>query len=229
MKTKIALGWGAALALGLGGASWKLTALPAAATTEPPVVARPTKKLNGADLPHAVEAPLLTTPLQPGDVAPDFELPDQNGKKHRLADLRGETVVLSFYPRDFTYGCTTSVKSLTEEAPRLVARGARVFAVSVQSVASKFRFANDYKVKIPLLADTKTTTARHYGVLASDGVAARVTFIIGPDGRIVSTDHKVHTNTHGADVLARLDQLGLGNAAVPMLQKQQQQTFVAPR
>ena len=214
MKTVVKLGLGAALALGMGGMGWKLGAKPAGAVAI-------------ADLPRAVEAPLVTTPLPPGVLAPDFVLPDQSGKKHRLSELRGHNVVLSFYPQDFTYMCSISAVSLTRELPRFHASGTKVFGVSVQNGMSKQRFASDYGIKIPLLADTSKFTAASYGVLNKDGLAGRVTFVIGPDGRIVSTDAKVQAETHGADVLKRLDALGSGQGLLATLQ-QQKQSFVAP-
>ena len=156
-------------------------------------------------LPRALELPLLKTPLQPGDVAPDFELPDQNGRVHRLSLLRGKKVVLSFYPRDLTFSCVSAAVGFDRALPDFARRGAQVFSVSVQNVASKALFASRYSISYPLLADEGKKTARAYRVLNEGGVAGRVTFVIGPEGRIEWTDQDVHAQTHAGDVLAVLD------------------------
>ncbi len=158
-----------------------------------------------AVLPSAREAALWDEPLRPGERAPDFALPDQNGRFHRLSDLRGKTVVLSFYPQDFTYMCSAVAVDFDRQTPAFAAREAVVFSVSVQPVASKQRFASQFGMKHPLLADSDRAVVRAYRVLNRDGLAARVTFIIGPNGRILSTDQNVRAQTHVADVLARLD------------------------
>ncbi len=158
-------------------------------------------------LPAAPEAPLLSRPLSPGDVAPDFVLPDQKGRMHSLSGLRGKTVVLSFYPQDFTLSCVSVAVDLTDSRPAFQARGAEVFSVSVQPVDSKQRFASRFGIEQPLLADTDRSVARKYRVLNEDGLAGRVTFIIGPDGTILSTDQNVHAQSHARDLLLTLDRL----------------------
>ncbi|RYX84075.1 peroxiredoxin [bacterium] len=163
------------------------------------------KKFDLSDLPRALELPLVKTPLQPGDLAPDFDLPDQLGKHHRLSQLRGQTVVLSFYPRDLTLSCVGEAISFNQSLPEFQMRGAKVFSVSVQNVASKAVFAKSYDISYPLLADTNKTTARDYRVLSKDGVAGRVTFVIGPDGHILWTNQKVNVPTHAHDVVNFLD------------------------
>lgn len=160
-----------------------------------------------AVLPSAREAALLDEPLRVGERAPDFALPDQNGRFHRLSDLLGKTVVLSFYPQDFTFMCSTVAVGFDRQTPAFAARDAVVFSVSVQPVASKRRFANQFGMSHPLLSDSSHAVARAYRVLNRDGLAARVTFIVGPDGRILSTDQNVRAQTHVADVLARLELL----------------------
>lgn len=124
----------------------------------------------------------------PGDAAPDFALPDQSGKVHRLSAYRGKTVALSFYPKDDTPGCTAQMCALRDALPRLAAKGVVVLGVSVQSVASKKAFAAKHKLTFPILADADKAVATAYGVLGEGGVAERVTFLIGPDGRVRSVD-----------------------------------------
>lgn len=160
-----------------------------------------------AALPSALEAALLSPPLRAGDKAPNFTLPDQKGRFHRLADLRGKLVVLSFYPQDFTMMCTTEAVGFTRYQPKFEARDAVVFGISVQPVSSKYNFAGYYGVKQPLLADMDRKVARAYRVLNRDGLAGRVTFIIGPQGTILATDQNVHAATHAQDVLATIDKL----------------------
>ncbi|BCM94016.1 putative peroxiredoxin bcp [Abditibacteriota bacterium] len=193
----------------------------------------PQKQFDLSNLPRALELPLVQTPLQPGDLAPDFELPDQNGHIHRLSQLRGQTVVLSFYPRDFTFSCVGEAISFDHSLPAFQIRGANVFSVSVQNVASKALFADRYNISYPLLADTDKVTARNYRVLSKDGVAGRVTFVIGPEGRIQWTDQKVHAQTHATDVLAFLDHRHLAtvlpNGHMVPLSRQKVDSMIAQR
>ncbi len=211
----------AALAVFLGcGAGWKLRAENVPAPSAAPIQqSSPAPKIQRMErapvvraglfdgLPSAVEAPLLERPLQPGDIAPEFVLPDQSGKVHHLSESLGKTVVLSFYPQDFTMSCVRAAVSLSDYKPAFEARGAVVYSVSVQPMRSKKQFANRFGIRHALLADDEKTVARKYGVLSRSGLAGRVTFLIGADGRILSTDQDVHAITHGRDVLASLDRL----------------------
>ena len=196
----------------VGATSWKTLRGEAACETtsvRPPKAApTPPASLEGfdlSDLPRALEMPLVKTPLQPGDIAPDFNLPDQNGQMHRLSDLRGQTVVLAFYPVDFTYACSMEAISFNHDLPAFTMRGTNVFSVSVQNFASKALFAGRYNISYPLLADSDKSTAHDYRVLSENGVAGRVTFVIGTDGRIQWTDQNVRVQTHSRDVIRFLD------------------------
>ena len=193
---------------------------PQFALPEAPVDAVPLAIASLEGLPHAPESALATVPLRPGSMAPDFVLPDQNGKMRRLSETRGKKVVLSFYPQDFTYSCVGQAVGFTRAQPELLARDAVVFGVSVQPVASKKRFASRFGISYPLLADSDRRVARQYRVLSENGNAARVTFIIDADGRIASTDQNVHAQTHARDVLAILDSLAPRAAREPFLNRE---------
>jgi peroxiredoxin len=163
-------------------------------------------------LPAAPESPLLSKPLQPGYPAPDFILPDENRVVHKLSELRGKTVILSFYPQDYSSMCTTTLVRLSATLPEFQKRDAVVFGISVQQPSLvKARFASEFKIVVPLLADTGGYVARKYHVLSESGLASRVTFIIGKDGKILFTDQHVHPTTHDADLLAALDRIGRGS------------------
>ncbi len=212
MNAKFSMGTlGLAALLVAGGIGWQHQR--AAARTLPgqnaaPVGVKAALKAKIDALPSAFEAPLLTEPLRPGTRAPDFVLPDQDGVKHRLADLRGKTVVLAFYPQDYTAVCTLAVVNLYNFAPVFKQRGVEVFSVSVQPVESKRRFADEFNIHYPLLADTDTSVARKYGVLSQSGRAGRVNFVISPNGFIAFTNREVHAQTISKDILSELDLLG---------------------
>lgn len=149
-----------------------------------------TARASEPDSPTAQKAPAddAKPALTVGMPAPDFALPDQEGKTHRLSDLRGKTVVLAFYPADMTTGCTAQMCSLRDNLPQLQSEGAVVFGISVQNVASKRAFADKYHLNFPILADSEKKVSQAYGVLGQRGVAERVTFIIAPDGTIKNID-----------------------------------------
>lgn len=145
-----------------------------------------------------------------GSTAPDFALPDQHGQVHRLADYAGRWLVLYFYPKDDTPGCTAQACSLRDDIGTLDDLGAAVVGVSVDDVASHAEFARKFKLPFPLLADAGGKTAAAYGSLLNLGVvrfARRHTFIIGPDGRIAARFDKVDTARHAAEVAQTLRQL----------------------
>lgn len=140
--------------------------------------------------------------LEVGDSAPNFNLPDQNGKHHSLHKLHGHVVLLAFYPADFTGGCTIEAHSLTAANKDLIALGVQTFGISVQDSASHSRFCSKEGIPYTLLADTTRKTSELYsGLIPAFNVAKRVTFIIGKDGKIVYIDPAVdsHINSCGAD------------------------------
>jgi peroxiredoxin Q/BCP len=144
-----------------------------------------------------------------GELAPDFEAQDQNGRKVALASFRGRPVVLYFYPKDNTPGCTAEACSFRDSMSILRDRGIVVLGVSVDSEESHARFADKYKLNFTLISDRRKIIVRAYGVESSFGIAKRVTFIIGPNGMIKHVFPRVSAKTHGEDVLKKLKELGL--------------------
>ena len=148
--------------------------------------------------------------LAVGDAAPVFELVDQNGETRRLTDYRGQWVVLYFYPKDDTPGCTTEACNFRDDAPRLRQLGAQVLGVSLDSPASHAEFAQEYHLPFPLLADGAGEVARSYGAYFGLGplrFARRHTVIIDPQGRIARIYRKVKPATHSDEVVAAVAEL----------------------
>ena len=148
--------------------------------------------------------------LNAGDMAPDFSLVDQHGETRALADYRGEWVVLYFYPKNDTPGCTTEACAFRDDYFLLRERGARVLGVSLDSAESHAAFAEKYGLPFPLLADAEGEVAKAYGALW--GIwpmrfAKRHTFIVDPEGRIARIYREVKPKTHSAQVLTDLKAL----------------------
>lgn len=144
---------------------------------------------------------------QDGQAAPDFKLQDQHGKWHTLADHKGQWVVLYFYPKDFTPGCTTEVCTFRDDIIALHKAGAEVLGVSLDDVASHAKFAEKYHVPFPLLSDNTQVTAKAYGVLTSHmgiSYARRETFLIDPQGLIAKHYADVDPKENSGQVLADL-------------------------
>ena len=157
--------------------------------------------------------PVLATAGEPpaeGAAAPAFSLPDQAGKTHALSDYAGRWLVLYFYPKDDTPGCTTEACNFRDDIVRIRRLGAEVVGVSVDDTASHADFAAKHKLPFPLLADTGGAVAESYGALRDLMVmklAKRQTYIIDPRGRIARRYLEVDPKTHAAAVLADLAQL----------------------
>jgi len=122
--------------------------------------------------------------LPVGSKAPDFKAPDQNGKTHALSDYLGKWVVLYFYPKDHTFGCTKEACSFRDEHSSLLALNAVVIGVSTDSSESHKGFADKHSLPFALLADTDLKISSAFGVKTIMGMANRVTFIINPQGQI---------------------------------------------
>jgi peroxiredoxin len=152
----------------------------------------------------AVPGKTQADPLTVGTAAPNYTLPDQNGKTHTLAKERGHVVLLAFYPADFTSGCTMEAHELSASYKNIAAMGVHVYGISVQDPKSHKAFCEKEGIPYTLLADTAKTAAQAYGVLGSRGYANRVTFIVGKDGKIVDVDPNVnsHLLTCGTDWVA---------------------------
>lgn len=146
-----------------------------------------------------------------GDQAPEFELSDQDGNLHSLEDYRNQWVVLYFYPKDQTPGCTTEACEFRDNIFAFRKLGAQILGVSLDDVDSHKEFAELYSLPFPLLADAEGDVATAYGVktrMLGMTVAKRQTFVIDPDGKIAKHYDKVKPDTHSAEVLADLADLG---------------------
>jgi peroxiredoxin Q/BCP len=152
--------------------------------------------------------------LKAGDLAPDFELAGSDGRTYRLADSRGrEAVVVAWFPKAFTVGCTAQCESLGRSSPALRGFTVRYFGASVDPPASNRNFARSMGIDYPILSDPGGTVARAYGVLGASGFARRWTFYIGADGCILDIDKHVRAALHGEDVAARLGGLNISRQA----------------
>lgn len=144
-----------------------------------------------------------------GSAAPGFALPDQNGVIRRLSDVEGKWLVLYFYPKDDTPGCTTEACSFRDAFLALQADGVEVFGVSTDDRKTHKAFADKYHLPFPLLADTEKTTASAYGVWRRkkmygreyEGIV-RTTFLIDPQGTIVKVYEEVQPDGHAIRILA---------------------------
>ena len=156
----------------------------------------------------------MATSLKAGDPAPDFSATTTDGKHVSLADYRGRKLVMYFYPKDDTPGCTKQACSLRDHNGEILAKGAAVLGVSTQDEASHQAFTKKFGLNFPLLADTDGAVGRAYGTLGGSGVLAklksaagfadRVTFIIDERGRIAHVIDRPDVANHAAEVLARL-------------------------
>jgi thioredoxin-dependent peroxiredoxin len=152
--------------------------------------------------------------IEPGKKAPAFSLKDQQGKTHRLADYAGRPVVLYFYPKDDTPGCTKEACAFRDNLPRFKPSKAAVLGVSILDEKSKARFADKYKLPFPLLADPEHEIADKYGVWQKKsrygrtymGVA-RTTYLIDPQGKVVKRWDNVKVDGHADEVLAALESI----------------------
>ena len=145
-----------------------------------------------------------------GTAAPDFTLQSQEGKSVNLKDFRGQWVVLYFYPRDFTSGCTVEAHNFQRDQPQYQKKSAVVLGVSVDSADSHKQFCTKEGLNFKLLADTKHTVSRAYGSLTNLGVvkfASRHTFIVNPEGKVAKVFTGVNPNTHSEEVLSTLAEL----------------------
>ena len=146
-----------------------------------------------------------------GEAAPDFSLPDQNGQTHKLSDYRGKWLVLYFYVKDDTPGCTEQACKYRDDIHQLSELGAQVVGVSVDNTASHADFAKKYSLPFPLLSDDKGETAARYDSLRGDGsLAKRNTFLIDPKGRIARIYLSASTSRNSAEVIDDLKKLKSG-------------------
>lgn len=149
--------------------------------------------------------------LKPGIKAPAFELPDQDGKTHRLSDYKGKWILLYFYPKDNTSGCTKEACAIRDEFPSFGKLDAVVLGVSKDSVESHRRFADKHGLPFTLLSDSETKVQQAYGAWGKKKMAGReymgtfrMSFLIDPKGVIVKVYEKVKPMEHAAEVLEDL-------------------------
>ena len=146
-----------------------------------------------------------------GQPAPAFELQDQNGDWHRLDKYHGLWIVLYFYPRDFTPGCTTEACSFRDDIFKFRKMNIALLGVSMDDVESHQKFAEEYSLPFPLLADDDGAVSRIYGTYlgigGGVGIAQRQTFLIDPDGLLAKHYPKVDPDVHSAQVMADLESL----------------------
>lgn len=152
----------------------------------------------------------LAAELKPGDNAPAFELLDQYSKSRKLSDYRGQWLVLYFYPKDDTPGCTTEACEFRDDVATFRRMGVALLGVSTDDVKSHQEFAEKYHLPFSLLSDADGEVARQYGSLTSLGpfkLAKRHTFVINPDNRIAKVYRNVQPKTHSDQVIADLEAL----------------------
>ncbi|MDE1833303.1 MAG: peroxiredoxin [Candidatus Micrarchaeota archaeon] len=146
--------------------------------------------------------------LAEGDMAPGFSLPDSNGKVHKLSDYKGKNLVLYFYPKDDTPGCTIEAKDFTKDLPEIRKLGADVLGVSSDGEESHCDFVDKYSLKVTLLSDTESKTIKEYEAYGNKGVfgwgTIRKTYVIGKDGKILKIYPKVQAIGHCREVIEYL-------------------------
>ncbi len=148
--------------------------------------------------------------IKVGSKAPNFTLSDQNSIQHQLSDYEGSWVILYFYPKDDTPGCTTQACDFRDAVKRIIASKSNVFGVSLDSVESHKRFADKNKLPFSLLSDESGEVSEAYDSLnnfMSFKSAKRNTFIIDPDGKVAKIYLSVKPSTHSQMVLNDLNQL----------------------
>jgi thioredoxin-dependent peroxiredoxin len=150
--------------------------------------------------------------VEEGAEAPDFELTSDSGERVKLSDFRGKPVVLYFYPKDDTPGCTTQARGIRDEYGQFQKRGAVVLGVSPDDEASHVKFRDKYQLPFTLLADPEHEVAESYGVWVEKNFGGkkymginRSTFVIDPEGNVSKAMRGVKPDTHVDKVLAALD------------------------
>ena len=146
--------------------------------------------------------------LEVGDKAPEFQLPADDGSLVKLAKLKGRTVVLYFYPKDDTSGCTREAKDFTDLAPAFAKAGAEVYGISPDSVKSHDKFRSKHGLAVRLLSDEEKTTATAYGVWVEKSMygkkymgVERSTFLVDGKGKLAGIWRKVSVPDHAEEVL----------------------------
>ena len=152
--------------------------------------------------------------IEPGKQAPVFSLNDQDGKTHKLADYAGKPVVIYFYPKDDTPGCTKESCEFRDNLPRFKKSKAAIFGMSILDEKSKKKFADKFELNFPLLADADHAIAEKYGVWQEKSLygrkfmgIARTTYLIGTDGKVARRWDNVKVDGHAEDVVRAVQEL----------------------
>jgi peroxiredoxin Q/BCP len=145
--------------------------------------------------------------LKIGSKAPDFESFDDNGNKVRLSDFLGKYIVLYFYPKDNTPGCTKEACNFRDSIEDIYKLGATVIGISVDSVNSHKNFKQKYNLNFPLISDSTREISSKYGVLNLTGTSKRTTFLISPDGEILYIWDSVKVDDHHHEVIQKLQEI----------------------
>ena len=152
--------------------------------------------------------------LEQGSMAPDFTLPDQEGKNHSLGDYSGNWVVLYFYPKDMTPGCITEACSFRDEFPNFKDLDAVILGVSKDSVKRHTKFSEKYRLPFALLSDVEGNVCESYDVWKTKKLYGRSflgiirsTYLINPDGKIAKIYPKVRVKEHAAELLQDLKEI----------------------
>ena len=157
--------------------------------------------------------PVMAGSLEVGDSAPDFSLQGSDGNSYKLSDYRDkQAVVIAWFPKAYTSGCTVECKSLAENGDLIKKYDVTYFMASVDPLEDNIGFAEETKADFPLLSDPSKATAKAYGVLHMLGYAKRHTFYIAKDGSILKIDTKVKPATSAEDMAATLGELGVALA-----------------
>jgi len=161
--------------------------------------------------PSFVMKAVAQDPIKVGAKAPEFEMKGSDGKTYAAKDFHGkQAVIIAWFPRAFTGGCTKECKSMKDSGELLKGYDVAYFTASTDPVEKNADFAKSLELDYPILCDPEGKNAKMFGVLKPDGKAAnRVTIIIGKDGKVLAVDDMVKTETHGKDLADQLAKLGV--------------------
>jgi peroxiredoxin Q/BCP len=156
----------------------------------------------------------IMSEIKEGEFAIDFELPDQDGNLHKLSNYKGNWILLYFYPKDNTPGCTKEACNIRDHFQDFKKLKALVFGISVDSIESHKKFSQKYNLPFPLLSDSKKEVVKRYGVWVKKKFlgksffgTARTSFLISPEFKIVKIYQNVKPETHANEVLTDLNEL----------------------
>ena len=155
----------------------------------------------------ALAASATSAELKVGDKAPDFSLVGSDGKTYKLADFKGKYVVIAWFPKAFTGGCTAECKSMREHGDLIRKYDVAYFTASVDPADQNTAFAKSLSLDYPILSDPTKEVATAYGLIQGRPVATRWTYYIDPEGKIAYIDKAINTASAAEDIAARLKKL----------------------